>query len=409
MTSRASIKPQGRKLRSASSTRGLNASLGVSNSDFRLGYSNNRDHYKAGTTTYGHRSSNCAPSYSRRSLHESSSSKSVSSLKRRLDAREIFHDYGISEPVGWLSEGSGIEEPRALSESQANKVCHSCQVRLVFQSQCATCGHGACVKCASLGLFPPPEDSANCQPRPLRSKLSYDIKNNQESDKSFQPNPFLAQEQGRKGSASGMTPTPEQCSPVDTQLDHTAVPPSANKRMPRRAKSIAMLKTVKNNPFLQADRSSKTLASEPQVSSKHAHARSPERLSDCVPRRHMDRSYSDTRSPCQCDNTAREASVLAQIQELPNTKRDEEGEALDKAELVQVETAIQCPTTSEAPRTNYALTDPLGVKIKQLYEHSQELYRSQHILQHLATGANNLVAEPANQQMASKFNRLRAL
>jgi hypothetical protein len=123
----------------------------------------------------------------------------------------------------------------------------------------------------------------------------------------------------------------------------------------------------------------------------------------------MDRSYSDSRSPGQCGNATRESSTFDQIQEPPNNKCGEEGEALHRAKAVQVETALQCPTTAEAPRTNYAPTDPLGVKIQQLYEHSQELYHSQHILQHLKTGANNSGTEPTNQQMASKVNRLRAL
>lgn len=71
---------------------------------------------------------------------------------KRKSARDLYQQYGISQPPGWLSDdeedsdlvlsGDGSHSPRVLCH-----VCHVCSHRTSAPSACTSCGHHFCQEC----------------------------------------------------------------------------------------------------------------------------------------------------------------------------------------------------------------------------------------------------------------------
>jgi hypothetical protein len=80
----------------------------------------------------------------------SESSADDGETKRRQTARELFAQYGVSRPSGWLSDedlnlallGDGSHTPREYC-----RICHVCSARTWSPAHCSTCGHLLCQRC----------------------------------------------------------------------------------------------------------------------------------------------------------------------------------------------------------------------------------------------------------------------
>ncbi|KAI1085690.1 hypothetical protein F5B20DRAFT_12956 [Whalleya microplaca] len=69
--------------------------------------------------------------------------------RRRKSVRELFEQFGIGRPSGWLSDeedlllsGDGNASPRRFC-----RVCHLCSARTWSPMRCSSCGHRLCKKC----------------------------------------------------------------------------------------------------------------------------------------------------------------------------------------------------------------------------------------------------------------------
>jgi hypothetical protein len=154
--------------------------------------------------------------------------------------------------------------------------------------------------------------------------------------------------------------------------------------------------TLKANPFVQADNRQKALALAPKVLPQHAWARRPTELSDCLPQRHMDRSVSDSTTPEDCENRSCKASSKDMRHSVKCTSRRK---AL--RQLASRDWNADRYVHERVRHSQHApLPDPLQTKIDQLYHHSDNLYRSQHIMEHLAAGTR-VLPEPIDTGQGS--------
>ncbi|KAF4580904.1 Zinc finger, RING/FYVE/PHD-type [Ophiocordyceps camponoti-floridani] len=139
-----------------------------------------------------------------------------------------------------------VAEDREVSkEERIIRVCHSCGEDLSSRSRCNKCGHDFCNKCVIKITMDHPRPEAP-QPSSSTSTIREPSKRN------------LAPE----------TPKPRA---TETQVGAG----------------------VRNNPFFQEDQKTRALASEPRTVPFARTAVRTRQLSDCVPRRFMDRASSD--------------------------------------------------------------------------------------------------------------------
>lgn len=73
---------------------------------------------------------------------------------KRKSARDLYQDYGIVQPAGWLSDekSSDLAQSRDGNHSpqaycHVCHVCHVCSHRTLATSECAACGHQFCQRC----------------------------------------------------------------------------------------------------------------------------------------------------------------------------------------------------------------------------------------------------------------------
>lgn len=86
------------------------------------------------------------------SAFSSASDQMVDVKLKRKSARDLYQQYGISQPSGWLSDdeedsdlvlsGDGSHSPRLRCH-----VCHVCSHRTSAPSKCTSCGHHFCQEC----------------------------------------------------------------------------------------------------------------------------------------------------------------------------------------------------------------------------------------------------------------------
>ncbi|CAH0049012.1 unnamed protein product [Clonostachys solani] len=341
-------------------------------------------------------------SLSRTSFSQSMDSRSADSTTMRQDAREIFDEYGITRPEGWLSEANsgGDDEnhthhPKSMTYSY--RVCHSCRLPIGAGKECPTCGHGSCIKCTSeMPLdYPPLSDSLahshTTTPQDPRQTPIRTPRNGFPSPQSIKrPSP----EAWRKKSSTrsrgrGSTPRPERVNEVHEDLAASINPD--DRTMTRKKTVVKVGSSVKNNPFVQADRSAKTFISNPQASNEQAHATQPYRLSDCTPRGGVVRSASQS-------SVHRTSTMLNSLTAAPIYDETYHGTNYSGIEKVALQNKVaEDPNVTEALKQQITLksheptiSDPLQRKIEQLYQHAEDLNRSQHIMDHLAAGTRKL-------------------
>ncbi|KAM5365324.1 hypothetical protein ACJZ2D_011040 [Fusarium nematophilum] len=338
-------------------------------------------------------------------------SATVSSCERRQDAMEIFEQYGISRPEGWLSEdGSGIAELPQRNPAKVFQVCHSCGEPLSSQRYCPRCGHDSCVKCTGQAPGEDPHKGHQHSPAQHREHLTnkqsskQSVHTTEEPDRDHVHRTQVTVRTTRHRQASRFTSGPEtprtphwvgRTSRRRFRTTQSAPKPAQKKTI---AVPTAISSSVKNNPFFVADREGKAQASEPTTTTKNAQAKRPTRLSNCVPRRRTRGSSSDSVSEDKCSDPGCRAThaghhpIRHSIEcAARRSIRDQEGD--DEArEVVDLDEEQDI-----RPRKNSPLHSALEKKIDQLYHHAEDLHHSQHIMEHLAAGARNLERSVATE------------
>lgn len=341
------------------------------------------------------------PSVSRTSFSRSIDSRSVDSTTMRQDAREIFDEYGITRPEGWLSEANsgGDDENRIYHRNNTTysyRVCHSCRLPIGTGKECPTCGHDSCIKCTSeMPLdYPPLPDPLAHSPAttpqdPLRTPIRTPRNRSPSPQSVERPGPQALRKSSTRSRDGGSTPRLERANKIPEDL--AAGIKTDDKTMARKKTVVKVGSSVKNNPFVQADPTAKAFVSNPQASNEQAHATQPYRLSDCVPRRGLDQSASQ--SSVHRTSTMLDSPIAAPIYD--ETYHGTDFTGIGKVAL-QTKVA-EDPVAREGfkqrnPLESHEATmsDPLQRKIDQLYHHAEDLNRSQHIMDHLAAGTRKL-------------------
>ncbi|KAJ0163315.1 hypothetical protein CTA2_3182 [Colletotrichum tanaceti] len=293
------------------------------------------------------RSSSRPEQYRLFSSHSASSSHSrgtevTTSTIRRRHARDIFAEFGISRPSGWLSDDE--EEDFSRHQDGANSIprdvtsnCHSCGTEVTSRTFCNTCGHTVCPQCTSEIPFDEEsldvEHAGSTRQRKLASEW----------------HALNAAEEDAETSSSLETTT-------ETSKKQQA--------------SVATSTTLKDNPFIRADRMTKVTAAEPQITDATIRAPPAARLSDCVPQQ-TDLGIADPHG-----NYGN-----------PRCNATHAGHHSGRHSIACIVEGHGKINQVDQPSSHPSLADPLHNKIDKMYHHAEDLRRAQHIIEHLAAGS----------------------
>lgn len=366
----------------------------ISTGQLRTDYSHTHRHYRS-TDYWGDqedhgdsRNDRAAYDPSLPSIPPGDESTSVSSCGRRQDAVEIFEEYGISRPGGWLSEdASSLDGHRPSSRLKMLPICHSCRERLASQRLCNTCGHESCLKCTVDLPSDANEDHAagtssgrSKHPQPeIGTRQSGHLHRTRITE--YETRHFHDHSRSDTGAA---TPKPDPpASPErfgdSKQKSNTEHALSEEAQVPTERISSSL----RNNPFLMADRSAKAQAAQPQTMGTNARARPPTRLSDCVPSRRASLTFGLTGHP-RCSNPSCTADRSGHHHVGGCQKRATHHDTAQQKEEVSLEIEDREMMHDHPPLNS------LQKRIDQLYRHAEDLNHSQHIMEHLAVGSITL-------------------
>lgn len=322
---------------------------------------------------------------------------SISSVLRRKDARDIFDEYGIPRPDNWLSEENSESggaksqpQPPVSTTKPAYRVCHSCRRHLPTGKECPECGHESCIKCTD----EMPLDSSS----PIDMTVHpWALANRHREAGGREPSKALTTEQ------VGITDSHKR-SYVTRDKSLTPKPLASNGWKLPASKQDAILEerdssrrivseSLRGNPFVQADSIQKGLVLDPQVHPHTVVARRRTELSDCLPQRHIDRSASDSTAPEDCVDPSCGGLEDDTRHSVGCTSRRKALQQLASKEWNADRYVHERMRQNQHP----PLQDSLQRKIDQLYHHSDDLYRSQHIIEHLAAGTRTMTASPERE------------
>ncbi|KND87929.1 hypothetical protein TOPH_07415 [Tolypocladium ophioglossoides CBS 100239] len=316
-------------------------------------------------------------------------SSPLSSTGRQRDALAMFDLYGVSMPEGWLPP----EKLRPESQTKTLQICHSCGENLVSQERCSNCGHDFCFKCATKVL-----DGKTYPSRVPRTESGMSLEGYAASCSTADDNipgsdeASLGQE-ARRGSSHPGLPGSE-----DERLSDTPTPSVNRKKSIRErsgglseidsktppelpAASVRSRSAVRDSPFFKADCNTKAAASTPQTTPTNARARKPRRVSDCMARRLIDRSSTQSESQEQSSDLSSEAG-----------DHGHQGER--HSICCTARRGLVRQSTNDEPGPSEEDDGPLGEilqrKIDQLYRHAEELHTSRHAMRHLASALEKL-------------------
>ncbi|WQF76422.1 Putative Zinc finger, FYVE/PHD-type [Colletotrichum destructivum] len=280
-------------------------------------------------------------SHSASSSHSRGTEVTTSTIRRR-HARDIFAEFGISRPSGWLSDDE--EEDFSRHQDGANSIprhatnsCHSCGAEVISRAFCNTCGHAVCPQCASEIPFDEEsldvEYAGSTQQRKLPSEWH-----------------ALNAAEEETGTSSSLETTTETSKKKQT--------------------TVATLTTLKDNPFIRADRMTKVTAAEPQITDATIRAPPAARLSDCVPKQ-TDLGIADTHG-----NYGN-----------PRCNATHAGHHSGRHSIPCIVEGHGKMNEVDRPSSHLSLADPLHNEIDKMYHHAEDLRRAQHIIEHLAAGS----------------------
>ncbi|KPM42596.1 hypothetical protein AK830_g3951 [Neonectria ditissima] len=317
-------------------------------------------------------------------------SASVSTTGKIQDAMEIFEQYGISRPAGWLSEdASAASGTPDMPHMKVFRVCHSCGEPLASRKYCPHCGHDSCLKCTS----EIPDEELDRTHESIRQHEESTFQHldkqtlhhvqtaNQNHERSTLTAVDIVRQQETSESGTGVE-TPKALPELDSISSKEIQIPVEDKIVTHSApsvpKPIVSSRSVKNNPFFIADKLTKSGATEPTTTARNALANRPVPPSDCVPRREIHRSSNHSKT--HADNPPR-YDIGCRVRESV-AQQAVDSESSEVADLDE-------ESTGHSP-SHSSLQDPVERKIDQLYHHAEDLHRSQHIVEHLAAGTKRL-------------------
>ncbi|KAH0443508.1 hypothetical protein CcaCcLH18_00821 [Colletotrichum camelliae] len=279
-------------------------------------------------------SNNSATSY-----HSQESELTTSTIRLR-HARDIFEEFGISRPSGWLSDDdeedfSRHQDGTNSTPRHAGNICHSCGAEVTTRTFCATCGHSVCPQCSS--EIPDDEDDLR---RTESSGHTVII--------SKQHNLNVTEEEFRSSS-------------------HQDIAHSSKTVQNATVASQAL----KDNPFIVADKMTKVVTVEPRVTDATAHGEHQSRFSDCVPQQNDLSTTSGAHG--DCGN--------------PRCNAIHAGHHSKRHSIACIVGQQATTDATDEPRSHALLDDPVQRKIDKMYHHADDLKRTQHIMEHLAAGS----------------------
>ena len=309
---------------------------------------------------------------------------------RRRDARDMFDEYGVPRPQGWLSEASSGRSDLGLPLiAQTLQAYHACGHMSMSTDECPACGHDPCLKCTDQIPLGCSDSSQDAKPVDLHTDHRHKgATHGRRSHAQPGHNVKVARySSGQSDSAS--TPRPSLVDEPLVSFTSQGQPEGVDGPFREKHKvSLGVSDLIASNPFVQADRNAKVLP--PQTSPQHAEARRPTHMSDCVPQRQDERPGPSMAGLGRVPNHGtREASVVeSTCHSSVGLSSDLSAfEQLAERQLGQDRHGHQRHMLRRHP----PIDDPLGQKIDQLYHHSEDLYHSQHILEHLAAGTKDLL------------------
>lgn len=317
---------------------------------------------------------------------------------------DIFEQYGIPRPEGWLSEeDSGTAEPPEDTRIKTFQVCHSCGAPLSSQRYCIHCGHDSCLKCTGNALDEGSErehghslehhqeqhTTKHCSKESTHDAAEAEQSHVHTTQVTVRTTRLREASRFTSGQETPRTPHwVERTSRRRFRTTQNAPRPTLKKTI---AAPTAVSSSVKNNPFYMADMEAKAHAPEPTTTSRTVQAQQAIRLSDCVPHRPMLISSSDNDAEEKCSDPGCRAThaghrpvrhsieCAARRSLKGQTTEDNELEVIDMDEEQEPQRPMNSP-----------LHSALEKKIDQLYHHAEDLHHSQHIMEHLAAGARQL-------------------
>ncbi|KAI0486895.1 hypothetical protein F4859DRAFT_510675 [Xylaria cf. heliscus] len=89
-------------------------------------------------------------------------------IERWRSARDIFTQYDISRPSGWLSdiEGLSLSGDGNASPRRYSRYCHICSVPTLAPTHCSSCGHRLCERCKCEVSSGTPQAHTDFSPHP---------------------------------------------------------------------------------------------------------------------------------------------------------------------------------------------------------------------------------------------------
>ncbi|KAI9902491.1 hypothetical protein N3K66_001843 [Trichothecium roseum] len=325
---------------------------------------------------------------------------SVGSTARREDARQMFKEFGITRPQGWLSEaGSDGRELHKLSELRIYQICHSCKVRMTSQKICSDCGHESCVKCTDEERYGLTQDidSLDTGVTQAKSKVQETV-NIGVLPKEDQSGIEKESREHQSVEVPGLGHHQEEASERQ-KVASGKVPHGLPPGVPGRGRGASFIQT---NPFVLADQKAKAVASAPETSTDQAEAWRATKVRECIPQRKVE-SPALVASDRESDNASHSG-----LRDTSRSDRHNKGFTSRREALKEIATHNNSLTSYSHDDDAASIKDPLQKKIDQLYHHAQDLYSSQHIMEHLAAGSGNVKNEEERSHHAVERDILKS-
>lgn len=318
----------------------------------------------------------------------SSEARSVDTVDRQRDALEIFEDYGISRPEGWLSEEDAVDDHDCHRPRKKMQVCHSCGEQMKAQRYCGNCGHEACLKCLGEVTGRSPcvhqhEHGQRAVPRHRASPAKHQKTHRRHGSR------HSHRHRSRSPDAGASTPRPPKLVVDSSIVEEEELPQLERKASTKTGFEGSGL--VKDNPFFRSDRFTKVGVTTPQTSTRNARAHRPTQYSDYVPSRRMEASSQNVGDHGDGSNPDCEATHSEHRAHRPD---NDHGKVRKRRETDSDKENVDADFASHSrAHLHSEMADSLESKVDQLYHHAQDMHHSQHILEHLAAGSRSLREE----------------
>lgn len=328
-------------------------------------------------------------------LFSPSVSTVVSLTEKRQDALGIFEQYGISRPLGWLSDDeAACGQLPSTVQVKSFQICHSCGEPLSSQQYCARCGHSSCLKC--IGEVRD-EDVEQCHTDSYIQANEHHAVEDAPKEPIYEVEPVTREMEydhttavtvhtTNQPQATKSRPGEELLKQVHcaewTSRQRFKPSPCSSGHQPRKIVAVPTVVSVpvKSNPFFVADREAKSQVSRPQSTVKNIEAKRYPKPSDCLPPPRLQRSSSPPADEVKCSDPSCRATHAGHHPVRHSIS------CIDRRLIDGMETVDTNNDEVAQPRKESPLQSTLAKKINQLYQHAEDLHHSQHIIEHLAAG-----------------------